>query len=360
MAAFSTSRLSWHYRVALYAALLATFLAACSSSASSPSASSGSGTKYTPANVTWGAGVITMLDSIGFVAMGLGSFRKYNLNVQFVNGPSAPTLLATGKADIIQTRFSDVPLLISQGEPVKTFGTVAVGIPVGLLGSNQVKSLKALQAMGGNCTIGGTESGTFFAYENYLIKKFHLKCKVDTLSNFNLAIDGVASGRYTVAPEYASNAGAVLAAKQAHWLIDPSNPHYAADGYALPYEPISSALVASSAYLKANSGVVKRFVAALQDTEQRMKKMSNEQIAEAIKKSNVTYWQPQSIPAIVEQLTGSGIAKNVFALDKLDLAPMSKKLYNGNLDTSLQQGVNINPKDPRFAYSKAVDNSFIQ
>src|SRR5262245_36157834 len=118
-------------RVKLTAMVIAALLlAACAS----PTGDSGSGKD----SLTWGSGVVTMIDAIAFTAMGTKAFDKYGIDVHFTNGPSAPTLLTTGKADIIRTRFTDAPLLINQGKSVKALGTVAVGTPVGLLGNNSV------------------------------------------------------------------------------------------------------------------------------------------------------------------------------------------------------------------------------
>src|ERR1041384_2962670 len=205
-------------------------LAGCAS----PGTDAGSGSGKD--SLTWGSGVVTMIDAIGFTAMGLKAFDKYNLDVHFTNGPSAPTLLTTRKADIIRTRFTDVPLLINQAKSVKALGTVAVGPPVGLLGNNDIKSIQDLAAMGDRCTIASAATGSFNAYPNWWSQKYGLKCKVALVSDYGLALTGVVAGRFQAAPELVSNAGAVLAEKKAHWLVDPNAPDHKTNGDALPFD----------------------------------------------------------------------------------------------------------------------------
>jgi ABC-type nitrate/sulfonate/bicarbonate transport system substrate-binding protein len=333
--------------VLLVAAL---FLAACSSS----SGDSGSGKNTT---LTWGSGVVTMIDAVGFTAMGLKAFDKYHLDVRFTNGPSAPTLLTTGKADIIRTRYTDVPLLINQGKPVKALATVAVGTPVGLLGGNNVKSIEDLAAMGDRCTIAGAATGSFYAYPRWWAKKYGLKCKIVLVSDYGLALTGVVAGRYSAAPELVSNAGAVLADKKAHWLVDPNAPDHETNGDALPFDEISSIFGATSEYLKSHQDVVARFIKALQETETKMKTMTNEQIAQAIKDSGATVWASQSVDQIVNQLTGNGQAKNVFELDGLNIAPLTEELWKSNLEYVPNEGIELDPSDAKFNYRNAVDNT---
>jgi hypothetical protein len=331
--------------------------AACSSSNSSGSAGASNSTSEPEASLTWGTGTVTMFEAAPFTAMGLGIFKKYNLNVSFTDGPSAPPLLVSGSAQIVADRSADVPLLIGEGQSVKAIGALASNVPAGLLASNSVKSMAALQAMGSNCTIASETSGIFIAYQNHWIKKYHLKCQIATIEDYNLAVDGVVSGRYTAAVELLSNAGSVVAGNQAHWLIDPASKNYVSSGNALPGSFINTALITTSAYLKAHKNVVQRFIAALQQTDTMMKKMSNLAIARAIKASGAPYWSSQSVQAIESQLTGNNAAPNVFALDHIGVNPVSKQLWTSSLQNITQQGIKIDPSDPRFSYAKAVDDS---
>jgi ABC-type nitrate/sulfonate/bicarbonate transport system substrate-binding protein len=337
-------------RVKLAATLIAALLlAACAS----PTTDAGSG----KTSVTWGSGVVTMIDAIGFTAMGIKAFDKYGLDVHFTNGPSAPTLLTTGKADLIRTRFTDVPLLINQGKSAKALATVAVNTPVGLLGNNDVKSIQDLVAMGENCTIAGAATGSFNGYPKWWASKYGLKCKVALVSDYSLALTGVVAGRYQAAPELVSNAGAALAEKKAHWLIDPNAPDHKANGDALPFDEVSSIFATTSDYLKSHKDVVAKFMKALQETETKMKTMTNEQIAQAIKDSGATVWQSQSIQQIVNQLTGNGQAKDVFELDRLHIAAFTEPLWKSNLDYAPNEGIKLDPADPKLSYQNAVDNS---
>lgn len=349
MAVFLTGR-STSVRGGLAAALAGALLLTSCASPKSDSGSDGN-------SLTWGSGVVTMIDAVAFTAMGLKTFDKYHLDVKFTNGPSAPTLLTTGKADIIRTRYTDVPLLIKQGKPVKALATVAVGTPVGLLGGNNVRSIQDLAAMGDKCTIAGAATGDFYAYPNWWSKKYGLKCKVVLVSDYALALDGVVAGRYSAAPELVSNAGSVLADKKAHWLIDPNAPDHETNGDALPFDEISSIFATTDEYLKSHGDAVSRFIKALQDTEKSMKTMTNEQIANAIKASGAPVWQSQSAEQIVNQLTGNGQAKNVFELDRLDVAPLNEQLWKSNLDYVPNEGIQVDPADPKLSYQNAVDNS---
>ena len=338
------------------AALTSVLVAAATATACTAEADGSSGGRDT---VTWGTGVITMFEAAPFTAMGLGIFAKHGLDVKFAQAPSAPTLLATGKAQILADRSADVPLLINQGKPTKAFGALASNVPAGLLASNDVKTMADLTALGSNCTIAGATSGIFLAYLNYWVGKFGLKCKIATVQDYSLAQSGVVSGRYTAAVELLSNSGAVVGKKQAHWVIDPTAADYKSGGAALPGSFINTALMTTSAYLKDHKDVVKRFVEALQETNTKMKSMSNEDIAKAIKASGVQYWSSQSEEAIVNQLTGSNAAANVFELDRIGVEPISKQLWTESLQNMKQQGVNIDPADPKYSYEQAVDSTLI-
>jgi ABC-type nitrate/sulfonate/bicarbonate transport system substrate-binding protein len=301
-----------------------------------------------------------MIDAVAFTAMGTGAFDKYNLKVNFVTGDSGPTVLLTGQADILRAGFSTAPLVISQGKSVKAFAVVAVNTPSGLLANNKIKSIQDLAAKGSNCSIVGAASGDFYAYPRYWANKYGLKCKIEIVSNYALALSGVVAGRYDAAPELVSNAGATLAEKKAHWIIDPTKPDYATNGDKVPYDDISSIFMTTTSYLNSHKAIVQRFMQALKDTEAKMKTMSNEQIAQAIKNSGAAYWKPQSVQQIESQLTGSNQAKNVFDLDKLDLQGLSESLYTANLNAAPSEGISINPKDPKFAYSNVVDNTVLK
>ena len=355
MNAMKALRPRLRFALALSAVLAVAISAGCSSSTSSGSASSSS--SEPEASLTWGTGTITMFEAAPFTAMGLGIFKKYNLNVSFTDGPSAPPLLVGGSAQIVADRSADVPLLINEGQSVKAIGALASNVPAGLLASNSVTSMAALAAMGTNCTIASETSGIFIAYQNHWIKKYHLKCQIATIEDYNLAVDGVVSGRYTAAVELLSNAGSVVAGNQAHWLIDPSSKSYVSSGNALPGSFINTALITTSAYLRAHKNVVQRFIEALQQTDTMMKKMSNAAIARAIKASGAPYWSSQSVQAIESQLTGNNAAPNVFALDHIGVNPVSKQLWTDSLQNITQQGIKIDPSDPRFSYAKAVDDS---
>jgi ABC-type nitrate/sulfonate/bicarbonate transport system substrate-binding protein len=334
--------------------LAAVTTAACSSATSSGA----SGTSSEPeASLTWGTGTITMFEAAPFVAMGLGIFKKYHLNVNFTYGPSAPPLLVNGSAQIIADRSADVPLLIGEGQPVKAIGALASNVHAGLLGTGSVKSISDLQAMGSKCTIVSETSGIFIVYQTHWIQKYHLKCQIATIQDYNLALAGVVAGRYTAAVELLSNAGSAVAAGQAHWLIDPASSNFVQSGNALPGSFINTALITTSAYLKTHKDVVVRFVSALQQANTQMKKMSNAKIAQAIKASGVTYWIAQSVQAIEAQLTGNNAAPNVFDLDHIGVGPISKALWTNSLQNISQQGIKIDPGDPRFSYTKAVDDS---
>jgi hypothetical protein len=323
-------------------------LAACSSGSTSSGGTAGDATE----TVTWGADSVTMIDAIAFTGMGIGAFQKYHLNAEFVNGTTAPTTLETGGADIVRTDFSTGPLLTKEGKGVKIFATVAVNTPVGLLGTNSVKSIADLKAMGSNCILASFTNGDFYTYPNYWSKKFGLRCKIDQVSDYGLAISGVAAGRYTAAPELASNAGSAIAAKQAHWLISPGSDR-------LPFDVISSVYMTTSSYLSSHKSEVQNFVKALEYTETKMKTMSNQQIAAAIKKSGATIWTSESASDIVEQLTGDGQASNVFSLDKVNIGPLSQTLYNANLHAQPEENIPVDPGSSEFSYAALVNNSFV-
>jgi NitT/TauT family transport system substrate-binding protein len=335
--------------------LLATAaVTACSTS--SRDSGGGSGAKDT---VTWGTGTVTMFEAAPFVAMGLGIFDKHDIDAKFTVAPSAPTLLASGKAQILADRSANVPLLISQGKPVKALAALASNVPAGLLVSNKVETMADLTNLGGNCSLAASTGGILTAYLHYWVDKYNLKCKISVIQDYSLALSGVVSGRYTAAAELLSNAGAAVAKKQAHWLIDPTAADYKSSGNALPGSFINTALVSTNSYLDSHKDVVKRFIAAVQEANAKMKSMSNADIAKAIKASGAQYWASQSEEDIVNQLTGSDAAANVFELDRIGVDPISEKLWTDSLQNIKQQGVDIDPADPRFGYDQAVDSSFV-
>jgi ABC-type nitrate/sulfonate/bicarbonate transport system substrate-binding protein len=341
-----------HAALAASLALVVALAAGCSGGSSGSRSGSGS-----EATLTWGTGTVTMFEAAPFVAMGLGIFKKYHLDVQFKVGPSAPPLLVSGAAQIIADRSADVPLLIGEGQSVKALGALAYNVPAGLLASDTVTSMAALQAMGNRCTIAAETSGIFIAYQTHWIQKYHLKCQVDTIQDYSLAVAGVVSGRYTAAVELLSNAGSVVAAKQARWLIDPRSADYQSSGNALPGSFINTALITTSAYLATHKDVAARFLKALQRANTQMQTMSNAAIASAIKASGAPYWASQSVQAIESQLTGNNAAPNVFALDHIGVYPISRQLWTDSLQNIKQQGITIDPSDPRFSYAQAVDDS---
>lgn len=144
----------------------------------------------------------------------------------------------------------------------------------------------------------------FEAFQEQWYSKYKLHCKVATLSDYSLAPGGVVSGQYTAAVELASNVSSLVAQGSADWLINPLSPDYLKDGEGLPYPFVNNAVMATAAYISHNKQTITRFFEVLKQTETRMKKMSNRQIAEAIHNSGVTYYSTQSAQAIEEQLTG--------------------------------------------------------
>jgi ABC-type nitrate/sulfonate/bicarbonate transport system substrate-binding protein len=333
--------------------LAAALVASCSSS------SADSDGKDAADSITWGTGTITMFSAAVFAAMGMGTFKDHDLDVTFKTAPAAATLLGTDDAQIIADRSATTPLLIDQGKPTKVLASLASNVPAGLLGSNDVDSLSDLQAMGDKCTIAAATSGIFLAYINYWKDKFGLECKLLTVQDYSLALSGIVAGHYTAAVELLSNAGAALAQKQAHWLIDPTASDYQSSGAALPGSFINTALMTSDSYLKDHKDVLTRFLAAVEEANEKMKTMSNEDIAQAIKDSGASYWSSQTVDQIVAQLTGSGAAPNVFDLDHIGVDPVSEQLWDDSLQNMKAQGVDIDPSDPKFSFSEAVDGSLL-
>jgi hypothetical protein len=334
-------------------------LAACSSSGGGNSASTGS-SKEPEETVTIGAGTITLNLAVPLVGMGLGLFAKSNLDVKFVDGPTAAPLLATGQADIIFDRAANVPLLNNEGQHTKAILAVTEDTRAGLVASKSVTSIAQLQAMGSNCTLASAGSGILFAYQNYWVSKYHLKCKISTLSDYSLVPAGIVSGRYTAAAELVSNVSSLLAAGSLRWVINPLASNYVSSGNSLGYTFVNNAAVAEDSYIASNKSTITRFFAVLKEAEQKMKTMSSTQIAQAIRDSGVTYYSSQSTASIAQQLTGDGAVPNIFVLNSMNLSPISASAWASTMRTLVAEGVDVNPNDPRWDFANGVDNSFAQ
>jgi ABC-type nitrate/sulfonate/bicarbonate transport system substrate-binding protein len=349
------------YMALTAAALLVVPLVACSSSPATSQTAASTGAAGGPEEtVTFGTGTITLNLAVPFTAMGLGLFTKNNLNVQFVTGPTAAPLLAEGTADMIFDRAADVPLLTSEGKPTKAIAADTEDTHAGLVATKSVTSIAQLRAMGTNCTIASEGSGVFEAFQEYWVSKYGLHCKIATLSSYSLAPGGLVSGQYTAAVELASNVSSLVAQGSLDWLINPLSPNYVKGGYGLPYPFVNNAVMASSAYIAHNQQTITRFFEVLKETEARMKKMTNTQIAQAIHDSGVTYYASQSVQAIEEQLTGDGAAPNIFALNNLNLSTISSGVWADTMKSLVAQGVDVNPTDKRWDYSAGVDNTMAQ
>jgi NMT1/THI5 like len=332
-------------------------LAACSSGGNSGSTGS---SKEPEETVTIGAGTITLNLAIPLVGMGLGLFTKSHLNVKFVDGPTAAPLLATGQADMIFDRSANVPLLNNEGQHTKAILAVTENTRAGLVASKSVKSIAQLQAMGSNCTLASAGSGILFAYQNYWVSKYHLKCKISTLSDYSLVPAGIESGRYTAAAELVSNVSSLVASGNLNWLINPLASNYVSSGNSLGYTFVNNAVVAEDSYIAGNKSTITRFFAVLKDAEQRMKSMSSAQIAQAIKDSGVSYYSAQTASAIAQQLTGDGAVPNIFVLNSMNLAPISQSAWVSTMRSLVAEGVDVNPNDSRWDFANGVDNSFAQ
>jgi NMT1/THI5 like len=352
MNVFRTARSIRYVAGLAVAVLVSGTIVACSSGSSGDAGSAGSAS-----TLRWSANTVTMTQAIIYAAMGRGSFKKYGLTVKFVPTTSNPTALATGSTDVIVGRASDPMLLINQGKPVKVIGSVAVDTPTGLLGTDGVKTIQDLQKMGSNCILAGIATGTFATYLKFWGDKYGLKCKIDNASDYNTTIDGTVAGRYTASVQLLTNAGAAIASGKAHWLLNPLDPTFKADGDQLPDHVINSDLTVTADYAAKHAAQIKAFISGLKDAEAWMKTATNQQIAQAIKDSGVAFWQPQSVDQIVEQLTGAGTVKNVFQGVGVNVAPISQQLWNESLKTTPEQGVQINVNDPRYSYSAVYDNS---
>jgi ABC-type nitrate/sulfonate/bicarbonate transport system substrate-binding protein len=332
-------------------------LAACGSSGGSDSKTSSSEPEET---VTFGTGTITLNLAIPLTAMGLGAFAKAHLNVKFADAPSAATLLATGDADMIFDQAANVPLLNSEGQHTKAIAAVTEDTRAGLVASKSVTSIAQLQAMGTNCTLASLGRGILFAYQNYWVSKYHLKCKISTLSDYTLVPAGIVSGRFTAASELASNVSSLTKTGALRWLINPLAPNYVSSGYGLGYNYVNNAVVAEDSYISQNKETITRFFTVLKQTEAKMQTMSATQIAQAIHDSGVSYYSSQSVAAIAQQLTADGSAASIFVLNSMHLAPITASAWASTMRSLPAEGVAVNPTDPRWNFANGVDNSFAQ
>lgn len=345
--------------LATAAALVAVaVLAACGTNASSGGSTSSS--DEPEETVTFGTGTITLNLAIPFTAMGLGLFAKAHLNTKFVVSTSAATLLADGQADMVFDQPANVPLMDAEGKKTKAIAAVTENTTAGLAASNSVKSLAQLQAMGDTCNLASLGRGILYAYQNHWVKKYHLKCKIVTLSDYTLVPGGIISGRFTAASELASNVASQVAQGNMHWLINPLASNYFSVGYGLGYNFINNAVVAEDSYISRNKSTIVRFFDVLKQTEDMMKKMSNTQIAEAIHNSGVSYYSSQSVQAIEEQLTANGTAPNVFVLNGMKMSTISNSVWTSTMHSLGAQGVQVNPDDSRWDFANGVDNAFAE
>jgi hypothetical protein len=332
------------------------FLTACGSDSSSDA----SGSAGDLPALRWSANTININQAIFYAAMGRGSFESAGLDVSFVPAQSNSAALVTGTTDVIVGRLADSLGLLEQGKSVKVLAKNGGSPPLGLLANNDVESLDALAAMGSNCRIATLPTGGVPLAVNHFVEKYGLDCKLSTVADYKLTVDGTIAGNFTATVQTPGTGGAAIGSGKAHWLIDPADPNWEADGNRPPVSIIGSSVATTADYNDDHSEELEIFMGVLQDTETWMKTAPNEEIAQAILDSGVAFWTTQTVEAITDQLTSNGSFKDVFSstLGGEGVDPITAEEWQEQLDNGKYQGVEIDIADPKYSYAEVYDGQF--
>ena len=341
-------------RAAGVATALAVTLLASACGSSNDSGADGS----TP-TLRWSANTINPNQSVIFAAMGRDAFKKEGLNVEFVPAQSNAAAITTGSTDVIVGRLSDSLALLDKGKEGVVLGKTAVDSPVGLIGNNDVKTIEDLAAKGTECRIANLPNGNVYLYVKYFSEKYDLKCALSIVADYKTTVDATVSGTFDASVQNAPVGATVVALGKANWLVDPTDPAKAAANKP-DFHIVAGTLATSTAYAKDHEAELKKYFAALDKTQEWMKTASNEEVAEAVKASDVDFWKVQSIDEIVSAITGGGAFENVFDAVGGEVSPISKDLWDEQLELSKDLGIEIDSSDPKYSYESAYDGSYFK
>ncbi|WP_375481075.1 ABC transporter substrate-binding protein [uncultured Jatrophihabitans sp.] len=340
--------------VCLAAAATVTALSACSSESGKSGDAGGAHIKVAVASnaVNYAA---------FWVASGENLFKKHGVTVDVVNANAlavAPSLLTSGRTDLLLTSASQEISVAAAGKPINIIQAMFNYSPRGLafVGSSKVKSMAQLKAKGSNCKIATTQKGTaVYAFARQVARAYGLKCSLTELTTNPLEVAAMTAGRADAAAFTPADAVTVIA-RGAHALIDPSSitDRQAAKIVPKPFPILTVSGLTST--LKKKSPAVERFLAGLQEGLGQLRSESADEVAAILAKT--PYFQGLSAAQLAQSLKPamssfpSGARAGV-----ISEADWTTALKSFQLDFGLP---GFDAKDPKFGYATIVNMSYLK
>ncbi|HVW44881.1 MAG TPA: ABC transporter substrate-binding protein [Amycolatopsis sp.] len=330
------------------AGLAAGLLSACSGGSSS-----GAGGTDT---ITIASNAPTFTAAV-YVAQDQGFFKAHGVNVDVMDnqGPNVPTLVVSGRADIgIGAPAAEPVLLTSKGQHVTVvYGEGGGGLSASLLvrPGTTLASLQSLQS----CKIGTYPQGTSaYGWATIFTKQLGLHCEFSIYQNAPLQVAALTSKSVDAVMGSPSNFSAAVAAGQAQFLIDCSQP--ADRAKYVPNPPAwESADFGIESNLAKKRPAVQKFFAAYQQGKDWMAQHGPAATAEIVAKS------PAAKGTTVQQLTETLTTNAPFNSIPVSTGVITPESWRTSLQFFSSFGLTgYNPDDPAYAYDKVVDMSFVQ